>query len=135
MKTPVTRRLFLAGAAAAALPAADRKPSLILLSETDAARMRDALTAERRALIETQAAAALKAGPWSVTYRRPTGIVEAGPNDYVSEGPYWWPDPKDPKGPTSAKTASAIPPASWATARISTVCRERFWRSAWARSF
>ena len=109
MKTPVTRRLFLAGAAAAALPAADRKPSLILLSETDAARMRDALTAERRALIETQAAAALKAGPWSVTYRRPTGIVEAGPNDYVSEGPYWWPDPKDPKAPYIRKDGQRNP--------------------------
>src|SRR5438477_4793015 len=22
-----------------------------------------------------------------------------GPHDYFSEGDYWWPDPKDPKGP------------------------------------
>src|SRR5579863_4961291 len=73
MKTPVTRRLFLAGTAAAVLPAADRKPSLLFLTETDAARMRDALMAERRAPIETQAAAALKASPWSVTYHCPEG--------------------------------------------------------------
>jgi hypothetical protein len=109
MRTPVTRRLFLAGAAAAALPAAGRKPSLILLTETDAARIRDGLTTERRAWLETQVSAALKAGPWSVTYHRPEGIVEAGPNDYVSEGPYWWPDPKDPKAPYIRKDGQRNP--------------------------
>jgi hypothetical protein len=107
---PITRRLFLAGAAAVAvMPAADSKRSLIILSESDAARMRDGLTTERRALIETEAAAALKAGPWSVTYHRPVGIVEAGPNDYVSEGPYWWPDPKDPKAPYIRKDGQRNP--------------------------
>ncbi len=106
----ITRRLFLAGAAAAAaLPAADRKPSLLLLTETDAARMRDRLTAERRSLLEKQSAAALKAGPWSITYHRPVGLVEVGPNDYVSEGPYWWPDPKDPKAPYIRKDGQRNP--------------------------
>ncbi len=106
----ITRRLFLAGAAAAAaVPAADRKPSLLILTETDAARMRDRLTAERRSLLEKQSAAALKAGPWSITYHRPVGLVEAGPNDYVSEGPYWWPDPKDPKAPYIRKDGQRNP--------------------------
>jgi hypothetical protein len=110
MQAPITRRLFLAGAAAAAaLPAAGRQPSLILLTEADAAKMRDRLTPERRSLIEKQVEAALKAGPWSVTYHRPAGIVEAEPNDYVSEGPYWWPDPKDPKAPYIRKDGQRNP--------------------------
>ena len=107
---PITRRLFLAGAAAAAaLPAADSKRSLILLGESDAARMRNGLTSERRALVEKQAGAALEAGPWSVINHRPIGIVEAAPNDYVSEGPYWWPDPKDPKAPYIRKDGQRNP--------------------------
>jgi hypothetical protein len=107
---PITRRLFLAGAAAAAaLPAAGRKPFLILLTEDDAARMRDRLTPARRALLATQTTAAQKAGPWSVTFHRPVGIVEAAPNDYVSEGPYWWPDPKDPKAPYIRKDGQRNP--------------------------
>lgn len=109
MQAPITRRLFLAGAAAAAMPAAGRTPSFILLTESDAGRMRDSLTAERRAWLEGQTASALKAGPWSVTYHRPAGIVEAGINDYVSEGPYWWPDPKDPKAPYIRKDGQRNP--------------------------
>ena len=106
----ITRRLFLAGAGAAVLaPAADRKPFLLMLSESDAARMRDGLTADRRTWLEGQVNAALKAGPWSVTFHRPGGIVEAGPNDYVSEGPYWWPDPKDPKAPYIRKDGQRNP--------------------------
>lgn len=105
---PVTRRVFLCGAAAAGLRA-EPADSLILLMEADAAHMRDHLTAERRALLEGQAAAALKAGPWSVTYQRPNGIVEAAPNDYVSEGPYWWPDPKDPAAPYIRKDGQRNP--------------------------
>jgi len=71
--------------------------------------MRDGLTAARRDFIEKQTAAALTAGPWSVTYHRPVGIVEAGANDYVSEGPYWWPDPKDPKAPYIRKDGQRNP--------------------------
>jgi hypothetical protein len=40
----------------------------------------------------------MKGGPWSVTYRRPERLQIAS-NDYYSEGPYWWPDPKNPQGP------------------------------------
>lgn len=45
-------------------------------------------------------AKALTAGPWSVTSRRPEGsLTRAGKHDFFSEGPYWWPNPNDPKGP------------------------------------
>ena len=37
-------------------------------------------------------------GPWSVTFHRPKGI-QIGVHDFFSEGPYWWPDPKNPGGP------------------------------------
>jgi hypothetical protein len=52
--------------------------------------------------------AALRAGPWSVTTHRPEN-VPAGPNDYYSEGPYWWPDPKNPSGPYIRKDGQRNP--------------------------
>jgi hypothetical protein len=58
----------------------------------------DAALALTAALIRKNADAALTQGPWSVAYHRPD-FIKAGPNDYYSEGPYWWPDPKNPKGP------------------------------------
>jgi len=95
----LTRRSFLAGAGLS-LAVADRSRSLILVKESDAGRMRDFVRRDRAGLVEELADRALAAGPWSVSYHRPAGLnVEAGPNDYVSEGPYWWPDPKNPKGP------------------------------------
>ncbi|HEY1341037.1 MAG TPA: alginate lyase family protein [Bryobacteraceae bacterium] len=96
----MTRRGFLA-ATAALLPArAESLHSGILLSEGDVGRMRDFVRRDRAAVIEKHASAALQAGPWSVTWHRPSGLgVDAGPHDYVSEGPYWWPDPKNPAGP------------------------------------
>ena len=58
--------------------------------------------------VRKNAAAALKAGPWSVTTHRPDN-VDAGPNDYYSEGPYWWPDPQNPKGPYLRKDGERNP--------------------------
>ena len=52
--------------------------------------------------------AALQAGPWSVTNHRPDR-VKAGPDDYYSEGPYWWPDPKNPNGPYIRKDGERNP--------------------------
>jgi Alginate lyase len=43
-----------------------------------------------------------------VTAHRPAN-VDAGPNDYYSEGPYWWPDPKDPKAPYIRKDGERDP--------------------------
>ena len=63
-----------------------------------------------RAVVEKLANSAMKAGPWSVTFKRPTGVkVDAGPNDYYSEGPYWWPDPKNPGGPYIRKDGEQNP--------------------------
>jgi hypothetical protein len=58
--------------------------------------------------VRENAAAALKTGPWSVTTHRPPN-VDAKPNDYYSEGPYWWPDPKDPKAPYIRKDGERNP--------------------------
>ncbi|HTS48836.1 MAG TPA: alginate lyase family protein [Bryobacteraceae bacterium] len=51
---------------------------------------------------------ALHSGPWSVTTHRPEN-TPAGPNDYYSEGPYWWPDPKNPSGPYIRKDGERNP--------------------------
>lgn len=48
--------------------------------------------------LRTQADAALKQGPWSVTFHA-SKAVSKNPHDYYSEGPYWWPDPADSTAP------------------------------------
>jgi hypothetical protein len=108
---PFTRREFIGVlGVSAAVRAAGTSRTLILISESDAARMRAALTPRRTALLKRHAAAALAAGPWSVTTHRPSGLnVNAGPHDYVSEGPYWWPDPKNPAGPYIRKDGQRNP--------------------------
>ena len=59
-------------------------------------------------MVRRNAADALRSGPWSVTTHRPENVT-AGPNDYYSEGPYWWPDPKNPKGPYIRKDGERNP--------------------------
>src|SRR5262249_27634131 len=84
--------------------------SMILLNEKDAARIRGSLSPDRAAALDKLIAAALKAGPWSVTSHRPSGLgVTAGEHDYVSEGPYWWPDPANPGGPYIRKDGQRNP--------------------------
>lgn len=77
----------------------------IPLSAAQARRMRDAAP---RDAVRKNADAALRAGPWSVTTHRPENVT-AGPNDYYSEGPYWWPDPKNPTGPYIRKDGERNP--------------------------
>jgi hypothetical protein len=104
----MNRRHFL-GSLASVLAATERRRPLILVTEEQARRMR-AAAKERSAIFEKLAASALNAGPWSVTYKRPTGVkVDAGPNDYYSEGPYWWPDPQNPTGPYIRKDGEQNP--------------------------
>ncbi|HKA02088.1 MAG TPA: alginate lyase family protein [Candidatus Solibacter sp.] len=101
-----TRREFcLALSAACALPlrGADNDRG-ILVTEAEAAKLRSAMSES----VRENAASALKSGPWSVTTHRPPN-VDAGPNDYYSEGPYWWPDPKDPKAPYIRKDGERNP--------------------------
>ena len=76
----------------------------ILVTAAQAAKMRPLANDA----VRQNAAAALKSGPWSVTSHRPPD-VDAGPNDYYSEGPYWWPDPKNPKGPYIRKDGERNP--------------------------
>ena len=102
-----SRRRFVASLAAAigarpafAQPAAD---SLILLTADEGANLRKAVSgasgriAERVTQLRSLADGELKQGPWSVTSHRPNDKYD--PHDYFSEGPYFWPDPKNPNGP------------------------------------
>lgn len=54
--------------------------------------------AERAQQIRALADKELSSGPWSVTAHRPEG-TRFDEHDYFSEGPYFWPDPKNPGGP------------------------------------
>lgn len=56
------------------------------------------LAAFERPRIEHVAAAALRAEPRTITSAANPRSA-GGPNDFSSEGDYWWPDPKDPAAP------------------------------------
>jgi alginate lyase len=105
----LTRRQFcLSAPALAALPAAAATDDrAILVTAAQARRIKERLGPAAEA-VRKSADAALKAGPWSVATHRPKD-VDAGPNDYYSEGPYWWPDPKNPGGPYIRKDGERNP--------------------------
>jgi len=92
---------------AAPLVAAAPSPSLLIIKESDMERMRASASA-KSTVLDPLVRKALRSGPWSVTFKRPTG-VDASANDYYSEGPYWWPDPKNPKGPYIRKDGERNP--------------------------
>jgi alginate lyase len=97
---PLDRRSFLFTLGALAFAADRRDRRLLMVRTGDLARLRDIVEKDKPELLDALIKRALAAGPWSVTYHRPTGLeTNAGPHDYFSEGPYWWPDPKNPKGP------------------------------------
>ncbi len=82
---------------------AAEKPLLFLSRrETEAIKTaiggKDPRISELAGQLRRSAEDRMGAGPWSVTYSRPTGTA-AGPHDFFSEGPYWWPDPANPGGP------------------------------------
>lgn len=107
---PISRRNFLLTTTAAIAAAAEGAGGLLYISDEEAKRMRDAAVGGRAGILRRNADRALTAGPWSVTYSRPQGsLVNAGTNDYVSEGPYWWPDPKDPHAPYIRKDGQRNP--------------------------
>lgn len=79
-------------------------PGLLFLTTREAHRIREAIrdgdpefvrVGER---LRGLADASMNAGPWSVTYTL-SPVASGNPHDYYSEGPYWWPDPKNPKAP------------------------------------
>src|ERR1035437_7782529 len=102
-----SRRRFCGSASAfLALPAfAAGDERGILVTAAQAAKLRSGAAPDAGQL---NAAAALQSRPWSGTSQRPDN-VSAGPNDYYSEGPYWWPDPKNPKGPYIRKDGERNP--------------------------
>lgn len=77
---------------------------LLLFSRTEAQAIKrriankDPQIAPLTARLREDAECRMKAGPWSVTFHHPKDTA-AGEHDFFSEGPYWWPDPKNPDGP------------------------------------
>ena len=69
-----------------------RSTPLLLLSSEEAARIKPPSAPLRDRWPSGK-------GPWSVTFHRPGALSKAGPHDFFCEGPYWWPDPKNPNGP------------------------------------
>ena len=107
MAALISRRYFCGAAPALlAFPAfAARDDRGILVTAPQAARLRSIVVPDA---VRRIAAPALKSGPWTVTSHRPDNVT-AGPNDYYSEGPYWWPDPKNPTGPYIRKDGERNP--------------------------
>src|SRR4051812_869458 len=91
-----------------ALPAFGAPSKAAILVTDDQAKKIKARLGGATDAVREYADAALKSGPWSVTTTRPKD-VQAGPNDYYSEGPYWWPDPKNPGGPYIRKDGERNP--------------------------
>lgn len=117
----MNRREFLTTlAATAAIGEASRlrsavpRNSLIMLTADEAARIRQSSggatgrVAERLKLLRSLADEELHNGPWSVTSHRPPHS-NFDPHDYYSEGPYFWPDPRNPKGPYIRKDGERNP--------------------------
>jgi hypothetical protein len=106
----LSRRGFLGSAAVLWAAPAPRPGSCLLLPPGQAQPIRDAVSRDktRAAVLRKNADAALKAGPWSVTFHRPD-YIKADPHEYYSEGPYWWPDPKNPGGPYIRKDGQRNP--------------------------
>ena len=103
----LSRRRFCLAASVLTLPASAAGKPLILIGADQAPRIK-AQPGGSTGIIQELAEAALQSGPWSVTTTRPKGS-DAGPNDYYSEGPYWWPDPKNPGGPYIRKDGERYP--------------------------
>jgi len=89
--------------AAASTTSIEGQPKTLVLDGPGMARLREQIKAGKSnvapalELLREQAGAALKRGPWTVTAKKlvpPSGDT----HDYMSVGPYWWPDPKKPDG-------------------------------------
>lgn len=107
------RRHFLTFPAVWQACAAPRYSALLLSSENiDRIRAEIGRAPGVAAPLRKQIDQALIAGPWSVTFHRPRNPKPA-PNDYYSEAPYWWPDPKNPSGPFIRKDGERYPERDW----------------------
>jgi hypothetical protein len=89
--------------------------SFLLMNRQEAETIRDSIqtgqpeTSALAARLRHEADRALEAGPWSVTYHRPKDVPGIGLHDFFSEGPYWWPDPKNPDGPYIRRDGERYP--------------------------
>ncbi|MCW5978538.1 MAG: alginate lyase family protein [Bryobacteraceae bacterium] len=100
--------------------AAQARETLLVTSSEQAHRIREAVqqggaaAGGLHALVDD----ALRAGPWSVTYYRPSQPeADLRVNDYFSEGYYWWPDPANPDGPYIRRDGEPNPNRFLANAR------------------
>ncbi|HEV3042076.1 MAG TPA: alginate lyase family protein [Candidatus Angelobacter sp.] len=89
--------LFLLPAAKAQQPKADRLPRVFLLDGETLAEQKLHPSAELVKAVRDAADRALKTGPFSVMDK---GIVppSGDKHDYMSQGPYWWPNPNTQNG-------------------------------------
>jgi hypothetical protein len=115
----MNRREFVGAVAAAAAASrlgqgAALSDSIIMLTAAEAERIRKGLDkapaaiGERVGQFRLLADKELRNGPWSVAYHRPPNAT-FDPHEYYSEGPYFWPDPKNPKGPYMRKDGERNP--------------------------
>ena len=82
-----------APATARPLTTADTGPLWMQVAKTN---FREILTHDRTRILAA-AEAALKQQPLTITSHR-AKLSEGGPNDFYSNGDYWWPDPEKPGG-------------------------------------
>jgi len=94
------RRSFLLGAV---FQQAAPPPPLLLITTAEAARLKPP------ARLKTLRDQAIQQEPLSVTFHRPGPLSKAGPHDFFSEGPYWWPNPANPTGPYIRKDGQVNP--------------------------
>ena len=101
--------------ALAAAPALAAASDALLVREAERGKIRGFLNRDPAAAkrIAAHADKMMKAGPWSVTHHRPNNPRVAR-NDYYSEAPYWWPDPKNPGGPYIRKDGERYPDRNFA---------------------
>jgi len=71
---------------------------------------------DRRRILQA-AAAALGKSPVSIT-RFPAALSEGGPNDFYSNGDYWWPDPAKPNGLPYVRRDGQSNPQNFAQHRL-----------------
>src|SRR5947207_11220815 len=96
-KSLLSRRDFCATTAGIFL-AGLMKPEFLLAANKKAKSSTFDVAAIERGRVLSAADRYLKESPITITsYTSPRSA--GGKHDYFSEGDYWWPDPKDPKGP------------------------------------
>lgn len=88
---------------AALKSAENRPPTVFLLDAAELGKIRERIRAVDKKIIpawtklELDAQKALTAGPFSIVTKTPTP-PSGDKHDYMSQAPYWWPDPKSPNG-------------------------------------